>query len=102
LGANNRVFYYYGTEREAIKNNEIFQTSYSETTGLGNIIRQKQTGLEKKKIDKRELIVLIKPGKESSYQNIVSALDEMLINTVAKYAIVDLTKGEVDFLKHRN
>jgi biopolymer transport protein ExbD len=102
LGAGNVLFYYYGIEEKAIRNKEIFQTSYDELTGLGKIIRQKQTNLEKKKIDKRELIVLIKPGKECSYQNVVSALDEMLINAVTRYAIVDPTFQETDFLNSDN
>ena len=50
-------------EQTAIKNNEVFQTTYDELTGLGKIIRQKQTDLEKKsartpseKIDKNDYL----------------------------------------------
>ena len=102
LGNNNQLFYYYGTQEVALKNNQVFQTSYNEKTGLGNIIRQKQTDLEKKKVDKKQLIVLIKPGKESSYKNVVNALDEMLINSVSRYAIVDPENEETSFLKQKN
>ena len=83
LGNNNRVFYYSGTEEIAIKNKHVFQTTYDELTGLGSAIRLKQAELEKRKTDKSELIVLIKPGRESSYKNVLDALDEMLINVVA-------------------
>jgi len=48
LGNNNQLFYYFGTKEEAINNNQVFQTSYNEITGLVNIIRQKQIDLEKK------------------------------------------------------
>jgi biopolymer transport protein ExbD len=102
LGSNDHVFYYYGIEQKAIKNSEVFQTSYDEMTGLGKIIRQKQTDLGKKKIDKKELIVLIKPGKESSYKNVVNALDEMLVNSVTRYAIVNPGKREANFLQIHN
>jgi len=71
-------------------------------TGLGTIIRQRQSDLEKKNIDKRELVVLIKPGKECSYNNVVSTLDEMLINAVTRYAIVDLSIEETNFLNRPN
>ncbi len=45
------------------------------------------------------LIVLIKPGKESNYGNLVDVLDEMAITDVPTYAIADLDKNETDFLK---
>ncbi len=102
LGSNSHVLYYYGTMQEAIKNNQVFQTSYNEITGLGNIIRQKQAELEKKKTDKKELIVLIKPGNESSYKNVVNALDEMLINGVTRYTIADPEEEEINLLKNHN
>lgn len=102
LGSNSHVLYYYGATQEAIKNNQVFQTSYNEITGLGNIIRQKQAELEKKKTDKKELIVLIKPGNESSYKNVVNALDEMLINGVTRYTIADPEEEEINLLKNHN
>lgn len=45
------------------------------------------------------LIVLIKPGKQSSYGNLVDVLDEMAINNVATFAIADLDKTENELLK---
>ena len=98
LSNNNKVFYYYGTEAKAIKNKQIYQASFNEIDGLGNIIRQRQIELEKRKIDRKELIVLIKPGKQSSYKNVVNTLDEMLINGVTRYAIADLEAEEEIFL----
>lgn len=44
------------------------------------------------------LIVLIKPGKQSQYGNLVDVLDEMAICDIASYAITDLEKPEKDFL----
>lgn len=98
LSNNDKVFYYYGTEAKAIKNKQVYQASFNEIDGLGNIIRQKQIELEKRKIARNELIVLIKPGKQSSYKNVVNTLDEMLINGVARYAITDLEAEEEAFL----
>ena len=98
LSNNNKVFYYYGTEAKAIKNKQIYQASFNEIDGLGDIIRQKQIELEKRKIDRKELIVLIKPGKQSSYKNVVNTLDEMLINGVTRYAIADIEAEEEIFL----
>jgi biopolymer transport protein ExbD len=98
LSNNDKVFYYYGTEAKAIKNKQIYQASFNELDGLGNIIRQKQIELEKRKIDRKELTVLIKPGKQSSYKSVVAALDEMLINKVSRYSIINQENEEEDFL----
>jgi biopolymer transport protein ExbD len=50
LGDNNHVFYYFGIEQIALKNNQVFQATYDELTGLGNIIRQKQRILKNEKL----------------------------------------------------
>ncbi|HET9826249.1 MAG TPA: biopolymer transporter ExbD [Chitinophagaceae bacterium] len=102
LGSPNQIFYYFGTEGMAIKNNRIFRTSYDESSGLGNVIRQKQKQLEKSHIDSKQLIVLIKPGVESSYKDLVAAMDEMLINAVTRYAILDQEDEEVAFVKRQH
>jgi len=101
-GGNDHVFYYCGTEEEAIKNKQVYQTSYNEINGLGNVIRQKQSELEKRKIDRTQLVVLVKPGNGSSYKNIVNILDEMLINAVTRYTIVDPEREEAIFLGKLN
>ena len=90
LNNNDDVSYYDGDMKTAIKNNQVFQTSYHEINGIGNIIRQRQNELKKRKIDKKELVVLIKPAPGSSYKNVISALDEMLINGVSRYVITNL------------
>jgi biopolymer transport protein ExbD len=102
LNDNDKVFYYYGNAETAIRYKQIFQTSFDELIGLGNMIRQKQMELEKRKVNRKELIVLIKPGKECSYKNIVNSLDEMLINGVIKYSITDIRPDEKSFLKSDN
>ena len=48
---------------------------------------------------KKGLIVLIKASKKSNYKNLVDILDEMAITKVPTYAIIDITKEEVDLLE---
>ena len=98
LGENDRIFYYYGTEGEASKTSQINQTSYSEMNGIGRIIRQKQSELEWRKIDRKQFVVLIKASGKSTYENLVNILDEMLINGVIRYSVVDLGKFETTFI----
>ncbi|HEX8268626.1 MAG TPA: biopolymer transporter ExbD [Flavobacterium sp.] len=45
------------------------------------------------------LIVLIKPGKESNYGNLVDVLDEMAISRISSYTIVDTDKKETALLE---
>ena|ERR1700675_905221 len=97
-----RSFIITARKQKQFKNKQIYQTSFDEISGLGNIVRQKQIELKKRKIDRKELIVLIKPGKQSSYKNVVNTLDEMLINRVTRYAITDLEKEEEIFLNSIN
>lgn len=98
LGKTDHVFYYHGEMEQAIKNKQIFQTSYNEMNGIGNIIRQTQTELKKRMIDKKELVVLIKPGQNSSFKNVINALDEMLINGVTRYVITDQAEDEGSYM----
>ena len=66
-------------------------TDYHQQYGIGKIIREKQRLLGSLK---DELMILIKPTKESTYNNLIDALDEMTINGVKKYAILDLSAEE--------
>ena len=48
------------------------------------------------------MIVLIKPSDKSTYENLVTALDEMSITNVQSYAIVKITPMEVGDLQKNN
>ena len=45
------------------------------------------------------MFVIIKPTKSSVYGSIVNVLDEMTINGVKRYAIVDITEKEEVLIK---
>ncbi|MDB5253233.1 MAG: hypothetical protein JWP27_2402 [Flaviaesturariibacter sp.] len=98
LGANDRAFAYAGEWSKAQAGGAIRETTYDVNAGIGRIIRAKQMEMDAAGIDRSSLVVLIKPGDESRYDNLVNALDEMLINGVKKYAIVDPDEQERRFL----
>lgn len=52
------------------------------------------------KDDKDGQVVVIKPTSEASYKNLVDALDEMAICSIAKYAIVDMAEGDQFLLEN--
>ena len=105
LEKNNTVFYYHGDWEEATKKDQIFQTNFSYSKGLGEIIRKKQQWLDINMANKEGrdgLMLLIKAANEANYENVLKVLDEIAINQVKKYAIIKLTQEERNFLKDKN
>ncbi len=47
----------------------------------------------------KDFVVVIKPGDESTYRNTLDILDEMAINVVKRYALVDISEGEAALVK---
>lgn len=98
LLSNDKIYVYEGNWEEALRQNKIIASNYNEYKGLGNLIRQKQMKLQQTDPEgKNALIFLIKPLKQATYKNLVDALDEVTINDVKKYAIVNATTDEIAF-----
>ena len=97
--SGNKVFYYQGDLATALTTNLYGTTTFSISNGIGDIIRQKQIALGKNsKFTKNDLMLIIKPAIDANYQNVVNALDEVLINNVKHYAFVDLDQFEKETL----
>lgn len=96
LGGNNKVFVYAGRWDNAVNGKNITETNYNVYLGLGDFIRAKQKQLKNKRND---LMLLIKPLNDASYQNVIDALDEALINDVRRYAIVQATTEEEQYIQ---
>jgi biopolymer transport protein ExbD len=91
----NTIFYYHGALDKALQSGEYGTTTYSLTKGLGQVIRTKQITLDKMKPGfRKDLMLMIKPSAESVCRNMVDILDEVQINQVGHYAIMDLTPEE--------
>ena len=97
LGENNKVFVYAGRWDNAVSDKNITETNYNVYQGLGNFIRARQKQLKNKRND---LMLLIKPLNNASYQDVIDALDEALINNVQRYAIVQATTEERAYIQH--
>jgi biopolymer transport protein ExbD len=83
---NDSIGYYDGLAKEI---------KYAGFGAMRNIIQQKQISLVKNKIDKRKLILVIKPTRESSYKNFVDAMDEIYINDCKHYFVAEPKKHEI-------
>lgn len=89
LSKNDAVFYYEG---ELAPDGSNFKSSTFKE--LRTIIIDK-----KKSTDPKDFVVVIKPGPESTYKNTVDALDEMAINEIKRYALVDISDTELGLIK---
>jgi biopolymer transport protein ExbD len=92
---DNKLFYYHGELTKALAANAFGVTTYSITDGLGQLVREKQAALDKTG-KRKDLMLMVKPTPESNYQHLVNVLDEVLINDVKHYAIMDLTPEELE------
>jgi len=81
LGKQNVVYYYYGNDPSTMKT-----TNYKD---VRDIILKK-----KKSTPPDDLFIIIKPDKDATYKNAVNMLDEMDINQIGRYAMVDPTPDE--------
>jgi biopolymer transport protein ExbD len=113
LGANDQVFYYEGQLADDGSN---FKTStYKE---IRKVIQDKKkqvianhvhspaceklqaTAQEDKDPNwqtacrDRDLVVVIKPNSDATYKNSVDMLDEMTINEIKRFALIDITENE--------
>lgn len=92
----NKLFYYHGELTEALRQGSYGTTGYGLNGGIGDIIREKQLAMDHSfKGGRKELMLLIKPSPEASYGNVVSLLDETLINAVTRYALMALTPEDL-------
>jgi biopolymer transport protein ExbD len=86
---DNDVIHYYN----GLKQDQSQSTNYS-VAGLREVIRQKIREVKTQFGSKAEAIILIKPTDGASYKNIVTVLDEMLINDVKKYVLMEPSAAE--------
>jgi biopolymer transport protein ExbD len=93
LGRDNNVFYYEGLLDNAASNLKSSNFGSGDDGIRAAILRKKASTPEK------DFVVVIKPSDECTYKNVVDILDEMSVNVVKRYALVDITDVESKLIK---
>jgi biopolymer transport protein ExbD len=105
LSKNHRVYYYEGMGSDATNPPKVEVTSFKNPDGIRDVIIDK-----KKRVDALiragansltatdNMTVLIKPDANSTYEDFVNIIDEMSINGVKVYAVVDISDVDKEFI----
>jgi len=81
LGKNDQIYYYEGDDATKLQGTDFKK--------VRDIILDK-----KKRTDPKDFVVVLKPTQDATYKNTVNILDEMTIDEVHRYAMVDISPGE--------
>lgn len=88
LGKNDKIYYY---ERDDPR-----QMQPSDFRGIRTVLLDK-----KRRTDTAFFQVILKPSPDANYRNAVSILDEMMIDAIHHYAIVDIDPNEYTLLRQQ-
>jgi len=89
LGKDNNVFYYEG---QLAPDGSNFKSSTFKEIRTVLLYKKART-------NEKDLVVVLKPSSESTYKNVVDILDEMTINVLKRYALVDISPVEEQLVK---
>jgi biopolymer transport protein ExbD len=81
---SNEIYYYEGI---GASNTIINKTTYAKEAGLRSLIQNKKKQVFLLKGASDETVIIIKPGKDASYKNIIDILDEIKINGITHYFV---------------
>jgi len=74
--------------KKQFENNQIADTTFK------RMVRER-------KADKESYTYLIKTDDKATYKNVIDLIDELNVNVVGKYVMVDMTKPELDLLTEK-
>jgi len=86
LGKNDVIYYYEGDSAQKLQPTDFKK--------IRDIVIDK-----KRRTDPKDFVVVIKPTVDATYKNTVNILDEMTIDGVKRYAMVDISPVEYNFIK---
>ncbi|RQO32604.1 biopolymer transporter ExbD [Taibaiella sp. KBW10] len=103
LSKDHRIYYYYGIGSDPTKPPELKVTGFKDLDGIRDAIIAKKkevqgliSGGQLEADDK--LTIMVKPAENSTTDDLINVLDEMTINAVPIYAVVDITPVDLEFI----
>ncbi|MHB1922337.1 MAG: ExbD/TolR family protein [Chitinophagaceae bacterium] len=99
LGKDNEIFYYEGIGSDPAHPPVLVKSSFANKGGIRDEIINKWASVIQKSGGQDSMVVIIKPDSVATYESVVNVLDEMTINGVKKYALVDISPIEMGLLE---
>lgn len=106
LSKEHRVYYYLGMANDPMKPPKVEVTYFQNKNGIRDAIinlkksvyAERNNGMPGHKADD-EPVIIIKPDTTSQYEDMVNILDEMQVNGINIYAMVDISDVDREFIK---
>jgi biopolymer transport protein ExbD len=89
LGKGDKIYAYVSPDEIDVTTELTLDSIDYSPNGLRKFIQRRQQEVQQQWGNKDDLFVMIKPLPSSTYKNIVDVLDEMTINDVKRYAILE-------------
>jgi biopolymer transport protein ExbD len=86
LGKDDKIYYYEGDDPT-----KMLQTTFKK---VRDIVLDK-----KRRTPEKDFMVVLKPTQDATYKNTVNILDEMTIDEVKRYAMVDISPTEYKLIQ---
>jgi biopolymer transport protein ExbD len=106
LSKEHRVYYYVGIGQDPTKPPKVEVTYFQDKKGIRDAIIAHKKDVYEKRVNGEpghdptdEPTLLIKPDTNSQYEDMVNILDEMQINSIPLYALIDIAPVDRDFIR---
>jgi biopolymer transport protein ExbD len=86
LGKNDQIYYYEGDDPTKVQNSNF--------KAIRDVVLDK-----KRRTDPKDFVVVLKPTQDATYKNTVNILDEMTIDAVKRFALVDISPDEYKIIQ---
>jgi len=86
LGKENQIYYYEGDDPTKIKGSNF--------KDVRDVVLDK-----KRRTDPKDFVVVLKPTVDATYRNTVDIIDEMTIDGVKRFAMVDISPAEYKIIQ---
>jgi biopolymer transport protein ExbD len=105
LSKEHRLYYYTGLADDPLAPPKVEMTYFQKKNGIRDVLiahkkkvyEERMNGMPGHKPDD-EPVILIKPDVDSQYEDMVNILDEMQINGISTYAMIDITDVDRMFI----